>query len=551
MTSTRPASPFSGSGLSSSLASATTRSTLVLLASSAAAASAAAATATPTTPTSPNTSAAEASKDAKRGVEPGLYRMFNRCQRKYLRAEPMYFDKNQWGNFARVRFVKREECDGDARAYCAWDFRRASRRSDRFYIANVGAKSFADTHGAEAWVWQMPGGDSCSLGRNPANLRWDVTTRGDYTPGTRSPAYRIGRGSYDLDWYSVSDGLSQDSGVACGEPFEWELQRVEAGSSRVERANCTDRGPSRAVAMTPTTTTTTTGAPGAMPIILLGTSGPALAVAFVLCFIVVRLSQKMRKPATSLHWSQSGLGAQYLTPTSRCRDPRNRHHIIEPWKWCVSAQQLEGLLWDVKVMYPDEDPNVYTVVQNMIKPRTVDAGESWALQQNPMGLVATDFVTHTWGEGMKQFCESILDVHPQGGLWICFLANPQTWPGEDLETLLGMNPWQSPFAIALKQANRVIAVRNHNVNLYTRLWCVFELYAAHTFEVPLEVVGPKQVEAPTENLGLNATCSSDGDKVRLTMAMERKRQEIALWVQDVLANEALPLANPSNFATFD
>ena len=102
-------------------------------------------------------------------------------------------------------------------------------------------------------------------------------------------------------------------------------------------------------------------------------------------------------------------------------------------------------------------------------------------------LDVTDFVSHSWLELVKQMLaelrthqERLWQKRKQKSFAICFLANPQTWPAEDLARFLGVTPFQSTFARALAQAEEVVAIHNKFVHLYTRLWCVFELFEAHT-----------------------------------------------------------------------
>jgi len=169
---------------------------------------------------------------------------------------------------------------------------------------------------------------------------------------------------------------------------------------------------------------------------------------------------------------------------------KDRHRCVPPSRWCVSPEQLFDLLDVIEERYPDEDPNVYRVVDEVIKPMTEEHGCSYALMLNPGGIHVSHFITHAWAEGFKAFTRSLRDASITGGLWICFLANPQTWPSSELAMLLGTNPFMSPFYCALRESDNVIAVRNSNMNMYTRLWCVFELWSAFASGKPIKTTGP-------------------------------------------------------------
>ncbi len=53
-------------------------------------------------------------------------------------------------------------------------------------------------------------------------------------------------------------------------------------------------------------------------------------------------------------------------------------------------------------------PNMYTVVDQYIKPLTKAAGGmSWALLRHPQGLKCDCFITHCWAEGAYEFIEKV------------------------------------------------------------------------------------------------------------------------------------------------
>ena len=78
------------------------------------------------------------------------------------------------------------------------------------------------------------------------------------------------------------------------------------------------------------------------------------------------------------------------------------------------------------------------------------------------------FISHAWAEGFKEFCAALMSSSLDGGLWVCFFANPQTWEREQLDSLLGANPRQSPFALALREAEAVGAGNNISTTNHKR-----------------------------------------------------------------------------------
>merc|ERR1712107_481900 len=106
-------------------------------------------------------------------------------------------------------------------------------------------------------------------------------------------------------------------------------------------------------------------------------------------------------------------------------------------------------------------------------------GCSYALLKNPKGIKVKYFINHCWKEPVLYFFAQltvVFQVLGAGNVWVCFLANPQTWTKEEMHKLLNpsLGPMFTPFALALKTAQFLISVTNENVCLYTRLWCVFE-----------------------------------------------------------------------------
>merc|ERR1712159_905295 len=116
-----------------------------------------------------------------------------------------------------------------------------------------------------------------------------------------------------------------------------------------------------------------------------------------------------------------------------------------------------------------------------IKPWTQDSGLSYALQTTLTGRRVNYFITHNWRYSFKSLALGIGRLFARrgrGNVWICFLANPQTWNEDELNTLLGPDVWKSPFALALREADYLVVARDPNHNIYERLWCVLERVVA-------------------------------------------------------------------------
>ena len=67
-------------------------------------------------------------------------------------------------------------------------------------------------------------------------------------------------------------------------------------------------------------------------------------------------------------------------------------------------------------------------------------------------------------------------LDPDTVIWCCALAIDQN---ADITAAIGdEGPMNSPFARVLRQADEVLVVHNKAVNLYARVWCVYEMHLA-------------------------------------------------------------------------
>jgi len=219
----------------------------------------------------------------------------------------------------------------------------------------------------------------------------------------------------------------------------------------------------------------------------------------------------------------------YQSPHQQVDPNISKMKLIPPNRWGISGQQLLELADQVVDQFTgsEENPNVYDVVNKLIKPLCKAANVSYSVLLNPKGLKCSTFVTHAWCESFLAFVDDIRDHFSDFEtrvFWICFTANPQTWSPEELKDLLGPSALQSPFAIAIQQCDTFLVVRNTTRNMYTRLWCVTELVLVHAYgDSAIEVIGkmPPRAKECGPDIGLHATCSVPEDiaMLRATIGM--------------------------------
>jgi len=254
----------------------------------------------------------------------------------------------------------------------------------------------------------------------------------------------------------------------------------------------------------------------------------------------------------------------------------NTQVSVPPAKWCVDRSQLHELAkevqkektkWQPKTDAKEKDkkakeewePNVYEVNEKWIKPQTISTGLSWALQKNRKGLPVKWFVSHAWAEKFKDFvvaidafAESEKSYGKDDGIWICFLANPQTWPRLVLSELFGSQVFHSPFAVAMEAAKAQLVVRTElpqydgqSQCVYSRLWCVFEAWIASGMKrdnEPLDIIAlgktysKDEYETTLKSLvGIEgAACSSLIDKERIQTCINNDPGNMNDLIKDIL-----------------
>lgn len=218
----------------------------------------------------------------------------------------------------------------------------------------------------------------------------------------------------------------------------------------------------------------------------------------------------------------------------------NLHHQVHPDLWCVTKEDVEEFVRVCRMAQaankipndyedpnhdnPDIGPNIHAVVKYVIAPITAAfGGMSWSLMRRPGGTHCRAFATHSWREGVYEFCQKIArcsNTRGHHGFYICFLANPQCWSRDDLRCLLGNDPLSSPFAQALASARFLFVVPNSVDNLFMRGWCVLEVYVANQLKIRTQLPGlPKSPEREKCMLQLHqgfttvesASCSVEDD----------------------------------------
>lgn len=109
-------------------------------------------------------------------------------------------------------------------------------------------------------------------------------------------------------------------------------------------------------------------------------------------------------------------------------------------------------------------------------------------------------------------------------LWICTFALIQSDDPTVVAQQIGPPDAplsDAPFARAMQHARELLVVRNDTVDIYSRLWCVCEVYFAHTYGLApnhAKVVG-SDAFADVVTSCLDAKCRDLGDRIRILHAL--------------------------------
>jgi hypothetical protein len=206
---------------------------------------------------------------------------------------------------------------------------------------------------------------------------------------------------------------------------------------------------------------------------------------------------------------------------------------VPPHMWGITIDMLKGVYDDAKRQAgPDfESWTMRDINNRILKPLCNAQKKSFALHHSPGGLAADVFVTHAWDEPFGQFYESVTTAFRTAlrppTLWICAFALLQ---GDDKTVIAAqIGPphaplCDTPFVQALKSAKKLLVVRNMTTDVYTRLWCVCELYYAHVFgfftRKDVYVSGP-DVHAENTTSCRYGQCYSMDDQTRILAELRK------------------------------
>jgi len=175
------------------------------------------------------------------------------------------------------------------------------------------------------------------------------------------------------------------------------------------------------------------------------------------------------------------------------------------------------------------EATMYDIIQFVVRPACEVEQKAYAHIVNPGAFLHVEvFVSHAWGENFDEFVSSVnrafhlCPVKPT--LWICAFALVQSSNPTVVQQQVGLSedPSKAPFSRALRKAEKVLIVRNRTVDLYSRIWCCWELAAASEYGFlkrsgALMVAGPAAFSQDKAVDVTHANASNSNDKVRILL----------------------------------
>eukprot|EP00930_Biecheleria_cincta_P077920 TRINITY_DN6525_c0_g1_i1.p1 TRINITY_DN6525_c0_g1~~TRINITY_DN6525_c0_g1_i1.p1 ORF type:complete len:1631 (-),score=246.78 TRINITY_DN6525_c0_g1_i1:81-4529(-) len=214
-------------------------------------------------------------------------------------------------------------------------------------------------------------------------------------------------------------------------------------------------------------------------------------------------------------------------------------HEIHPAFWCISLGQLKDFCALAEKQLGESYPEaaMWKIVKAVIIPQTVDVRKSYSCKINASKLKSIDiFVSHCWAENFNLFVSLIQEAlslrvrADDVNLWMCSFALNQhdVNVGDDLA--------DAPFARALRKAKEMLVVRNDTADLYTRAWCVYEVFLAKQLGKKIDATGPDLWSSNKVDI-MSCTASVKADEIKIKTAIQKAGlvEEVNKIVSDIQA----------------
>lgn len=204
-------------------------------------------------------------------------------------------------------------------------------------------------------------------------------------------------------------------------------------------------------------------------------------------------------------------------------------HSHDPAWAAVTLDQLNDLRDIAKAEFGVDyaTATMHDVNRRILQPMGAQHHKSYAQVVNGSELKHADvFVSHAWSENFEEFVTAVhapfahWPVKPH--LWICSLALLQSTDPElvALQIGAGDDPSHAPFTKALEQVDKILIVRNQEIDIYGRIWCCWEMFMAYQLNLVQKpgglLVCGRHADTATQQVDISiAQASSMEDKCKI------------------------------------
>lgn len=195
--------------------------------------------------------------------------------------------------------------------------------------------------------------------------------------------------------------------------------------------------------------------------------------------------------------------------------PRGRSKVslqasICPVDWALTMGQLKNFIRDCTftVTYGDIKQRrghvtFYDLNEKYVKPKTRNSGRCYALHLNADTPITTQvMISHAWGNDVDEFQDAIARSHKlitnSTPVWICLLSLYQTGDddgdiGPSIKDQLERLPFQQVARYLRRQPPQqhpnMVVVHTTLEDVYSRLWCIYEVDEATTLKITVKPLG--------------------------------------------------------------
>jgi hypothetical protein len=237
------------------------------------------------------------------------------------------------------------------------------------------------------------------------------------------------------------------------------------------------------------------------------------------------ITQKLKnaKPVyTMLRWNEK----MPECPTNRKKSILNGNHDFthvqqegyESEYWGVTLEQIKEIKEHKRYK---KSMSFYDVVKKIIKPQTKGKGVGYALmknQKNPQK--ARVMVCHSWKDNFDEFCSVLEKKKEEGPFWIYAFAMNLNTEATETPSINQDDDYHNPATHALlnvlNTCKHVLAVVTDSADMYSRLWCLYEMYLATALGVPIIYASSSEEDVFSSYKkpirSLDASCSDQKDK---------------------------------------